>query len=120
MIVHLRVSQIALLLTARDQELELRLTVFGHHRCTTLDAQRFLVRSILRAGALRLDDFGFDGLGAVLLSGLFRALHRRFRLGRRGNNGRCFLGSGYFYRLARRGRRALLGGGSGLVLACHI
>ena len=42
-IVHLRIGEVALLLAARDQQLQLRLAVFGHRRHAALDAQRALV-----------------------------------------------------------------------------
>src|SRR5213595_3180775 len=42
-IVDLGVRQVALLLAARDQELQLRLPVLGHDRNASLDAERALV-----------------------------------------------------------------------------
>ena len=42
-IVHLGVGQVALLLAARDQQLQLRLAVLGHRRHAPLDAERALV-----------------------------------------------------------------------------
>ena len=53
-IVHLRVGEVALLLAARDQQLQLRLAVFGHRRHAPLDAQRALVGGrACRAAAAR-------------------------------------------------------------------
>ena len=59
-IVHLRVGQVALLLAARDQQLQLRLAVFGHRRHAPLDAERALV-----AAGLAGRGSGVRGAGAI-------------------------------------------------------
>ena len=46
-VVHLRIGEIALLLAAGDQQLQLRLAVLGHRRHAPLDAERTLVRGRL-------------------------------------------------------------------------
>ena len=48
-IVHLRVREVALLLAARNQQLQLRLAVLGHGRHAPLDAERALVGEVLAA-----------------------------------------------------------------------
>src|SRR5215472_14483242 len=53
-IVHLCVGEIALLLAARNQQLQLRLAVLGHHRYAPLDAERALVGIQSAAGRLRV------------------------------------------------------------------
>src|SRR6202043_4237571 len=65
-IVDLGVGQVALLLAARDQELELRLPVFRHGRNASLDAEGALVGRRLAAGGAGI---GGGGAGGVLPRG---------------------------------------------------
>src|SRR6185437_16866656 len=80
-IVHLRVRQIALLLAASDQQLDLGLMVLGHHGYAALDSQGSplygtLLRSMNRPFVGTTGSVGPEARG-VAASGL-----RRGRLGR--------------------------------------
>ena len=75
-VVHLRVGEVALLLAARDQQLQLRLAVLGHRRHAPLDAQRALVGGGELGVACR------DGVASQRLGrrGTAAALHTRERV----------------------------------------
>ncbi len=76
-IVHLRVGEVALLLAARDQQLQLRLAVLGHRRYAPLDAERALVGVELAAAGT-----GVGRAGAVAALGVRRRGARAARLRR--------------------------------------
>ncbi len=77
MIVHLRVGEVALLLAARDQLLELRLAFLGHYGQAALDTGELAARGMRGSAALRRYRRPCPRLGAARCRG-----------------GRCFRGSG--------------------------
>ncbi len=83
-VVHLRIGEEALFLAERDQQLELRLPLFGHDRSTTLDGgERFGIAAAFRTATLAARLAGDNGCcsnrGGDLLAGLFPAWRERQR-----------------------------------------
>src|SRR6266702_1198639 len=133
MVIHLGIGQVALLLAAGNQKLELRLAIFGHHGGTALYTERrLLLDSILCAAAVLSIGWALSRPGRLYgLHGgdnwLLRCLAQRcsgllqtvFFTNRR-HRGYGFLCRSRFDWLARVGSsRAFLGSDGRLVLACH-
>ncbi len=119
MIIHLCVREVALLLAARNQQLQLRLAILGHGRHAPLDAERTLIGCVLAACGARLARGGTLRVRRCRASsGRTLLRHRRDTQARR--RGDRLLGGGRFHGLGGLVCGALFMGRWGLVLTCHV